>query len=322
MILADKIIDLRKKAGLSQEELAEKMNVSRQAVSKWEGAQSTPDLARVLQLSEIFGVSTDYLLKDELEAAEAPETVVPDGTASQSEPLHRVSMEEANSFLEANRRHSGLTALGVALCIICAVPSILLEELDSRLANAFGATMIFVIISAAVALFIYSASLVKPFREITDGRIDTEYGVSGMVRERQEKFKPAYIRGIAVGVALCILSIVPVILTDAFSAEGWLGDSLAPALLLGTVAAGVYMIVSSSIVSDGFGALLNENRSADPDSKDVSGAVMGIFWLIVVAVYLAYSFITSNWAMSWLIFVIGAVLSGILGIVLSLTKKK
>ena len=58
MILADKIIDLRKKAGMSQEELAEKLGVSRQSVSKWESAQSTPDLNRILKMSEIFGVST------------------------------------------------------------------------------------------------------------------------------------------------------------------------------------------------------------------------------------------------------------------------
>ncbi|MEE1032652.1 MAG: helix-turn-helix transcriptional regulator, partial [Ruminococcus sp.] len=59
MILAEKIITLRKKNGWSQEELAEKMNVSRQSVSKWEGAQSVPDLNKILMLSEIFGVSTD-----------------------------------------------------------------------------------------------------------------------------------------------------------------------------------------------------------------------------------------------------------------------
>ena len=73
MILADKIIELRKRSGMSQEELAEKLGVSRQSVSKWEGAQSTPDINRILQLSEIFSVSTDTLLKDEadLPAAEA-----------------------------------------------------------------------------------------------------------------------------------------------------------------------------------------------------------------------------------------------------------
>lgn len=65
MILADKIIDLRKKNGWSQEELAEKLGVSRQAVSKWEGAQSMPDMGRIVKMSELFDVSTDYLLKDD-----------------------------------------------------------------------------------------------------------------------------------------------------------------------------------------------------------------------------------------------------------------
>ena len=70
MILADKIIRLRKKNGWSQEELADKMNVSRQAVSKWESAQTIPDLEKILQLGTLFGVTTDYLLKDEIEEEE------------------------------------------------------------------------------------------------------------------------------------------------------------------------------------------------------------------------------------------------------------
>ena len=64
MILADKIIENRKKNGWSQGELAEKLGVSRQSVSKWEGAQAVPDMKKIIQLSELFGVSTDYLLKD------------------------------------------------------------------------------------------------------------------------------------------------------------------------------------------------------------------------------------------------------------------
>lgn len=66
MILADKITALRKKAGWSQEELAEQLGVTRQSVSKWEGAQSVPDMDKVVQMSRLFGVTTDFLLKDEL----------------------------------------------------------------------------------------------------------------------------------------------------------------------------------------------------------------------------------------------------------------
>lgn len=65
MNMADRIQSLRKGRGMSQEELAERIGVSRQAVSKWESEQSTPDLERVVQLSELFEVSTDYLLKGE-----------------------------------------------------------------------------------------------------------------------------------------------------------------------------------------------------------------------------------------------------------------
>ena len=74
MILADKIINLRKRERWSQEDLAERLNVSRQSVSKWESAQSIPELEKILQLSRLFCVSTDYLLKDEIEAEEFVDT--------------------------------------------------------------------------------------------------------------------------------------------------------------------------------------------------------------------------------------------------------
>lgn len=67
MILADKIIEERKKNGWTQEDLAQKLGVSRQSVSKWESAGAIPDLKKIIQLAYLFGVSTDYLLKDEIE---------------------------------------------------------------------------------------------------------------------------------------------------------------------------------------------------------------------------------------------------------------
>lgn len=66
MTFADKLIRLRKKNGMSQEDLADKLGVSRQAISKWEGTLSVPDLQNVLKISDLFNVSTDYLLKDSI----------------------------------------------------------------------------------------------------------------------------------------------------------------------------------------------------------------------------------------------------------------
>jgi transcriptional regulator, cro/CI family len=68
MKLSDKLIGLRKSAGMSQEELAEKLNVSRQAVSRWEMGTAMPDAANILQLSKLFHVTTDYLLNEEYES--------------------------------------------------------------------------------------------------------------------------------------------------------------------------------------------------------------------------------------------------------------
>ena len=63
MIIADRIQNLRKTKGLSQEQLADAIGVSRQAVSKWESEQATPDLEKIILMSEYFEVTTDYLLK-------------------------------------------------------------------------------------------------------------------------------------------------------------------------------------------------------------------------------------------------------------------
>ena len=68
MKLSEKILAQRKKMGLSQEELAERLNVSRQAVSRWEVGSAQPDASNVLQLSKLFGVTADYLLNDEYES--------------------------------------------------------------------------------------------------------------------------------------------------------------------------------------------------------------------------------------------------------------
>lgn len=68
MKLLDKIIGLRKSHGMSQEDIAEKLNVSRQTISRWESGTAMPDANNILQISKLFGVTTDYLLNDDYES--------------------------------------------------------------------------------------------------------------------------------------------------------------------------------------------------------------------------------------------------------------
>ena len=93
MILADKIIEERKKNGWTQEDLAQKLGVSRQSVSKWESAGAIPDLKKIIQLADLFEVSTDYLLKDGIEKENK------DISCDTDCVLQRVTMEEANAYM-------------------------------------------------------------------------------------------------------------------------------------------------------------------------------------------------------------------------------
>ena len=171
MILAEKITVLRKRNGWSQEELAEKLGVSRQSISKWESAQSTPDLNRILAMSALFDVSTDTLLKDEEELQELP--VLTGGTELNAEvitpakeipePLRSVSMEEANRYLQLKAVASGRIAIGVMLCILSPVLLILLSgaqemkkiSLSEAQAAGIGVLVLMLMVGTAVGIFIY-----------------------------------------------------------------------------------------------------------------------------------------------------------------------
>ena len=108
MKLHDKIYELRKKEGLSQEALAEKLGVSRQSVSKWETGEATPEVSKLLSLSKLFGVTTDYLLDDEAE--EEKEVEMP------SSSFEVTSVNEAPPKKSKNSARKLLIAL--LICIL------------------------------------------------------------------------------------------------------------------------------------------------------------------------------------------------------------
>ncbi|MDE6671955.1 MAG: helix-turn-helix domain-containing protein [Ruminococcus sp.] len=310
MILADKIIELRKKAGMSQDELAEQMGVSRQSVSKWEGAQSIPDLNKILKMSEIFGVSTDYLLKDDFEKP-APEEV--SAPLTDSKPLRLVSMEDANRFLDVNAHSAFKTASGVALCIISVVPATILAVISEALTETLGVVLMFLMIAGAVGLFISADADKKPFRYLIKEGIDTAYGVDGILKEKQSDFLPLHTRDLITGVTLCILSVIPAALTGVIFPESEFYNVLGACLLFLMVAGGIFLIVRTNSIKKGFSKLLEEDSfTREKKSKEKSsGSITGSYWLIVTAGYLAYSFITNNWGNSWIVFPVAALLTPI-----------
>ena len=312
MILADKIISLRKKNGWSQEQLAEQLHISRQSVSKWESGASIPDLDKILKMSAIFGVSTDYLLKDELEE----ETSVDD---SYSEELtgRVVSLEEANTYMELVRRIAPKIGIGTMLCILSPVILIVLggmsEEkmvgLTENMAGGFGVTILLVMVAIGVAMLILNGMQLSKYEYLEKDQIVLQYGVQGIVEKKRAEYEPSYRTYVTIGVVLCILGVIPLMIAAAFDA-GDIVFCICIGTLLMFVACGVFLFIYSGMVWGAFEKLLQEGEYTEREKRlnKRTAPFAGIYWCIVTAIYLWFSFTTNHWDKTWIVWPVAGVL--------------
>ncbi len=322
MILADKIINDRKKNGWSQEELADMLEVSRQSVSKWEGAQSVPDLQKIIKMAEIFSVSTDYLLKDEIE---------PDNTAiyrqdvvDHSSPIRKVTMEEASEYIKLRKQVMPRIALGVMLCITCPVMLIFLAGLQHEkliglsegVVTAIGLLFLFAQVGYAVYSFIVNGMKLSGFDFLEHQVFETEYGVDGMAKEKLAENQAVNTRALTTGVLLCVLGCVPLVICSVLQAPKVIIMSMV-CLLLIAVAVAVYLFISICAVNSSYKVLL-QTEDYSPESKKKNKKLEGltrIYWLAVVVIFLTVSFLTNRWDRTWIIWAVSGVLFALIRVI-------
>lgn len=331
MILAEKIINLRKKNGWSQEELAEKLGVTRQSISKYEGAQSIPDLDKILKLSEIFGVTTDYLIKDELEEEEYAPSQMHENESESDRSVHKVTMEMANEYLQIIDWSAGKTAFATMLCILSPIVLLMLGamsempnyHISENAAAGIGICVLIVLIAIAVTIFILCGMKTKKYEFMEKEDIETVYGVSGMVKEKRDAYHSPYVTQLVIGITCCICSVIPLFGTLAVSESDFYMVS-AVCMLLALVAIGTYFIVRSAAKMNAMNQLLEEEdytRQKKHENKKMSGPVM-VYWLIATAIYLAWSFTTNDWDRTWIIWpVVGVLFPAFYAIVNGIRKK-
>lgn len=328
MILADKLILLRKKSGMSQEELAEKMNVSRQAVSKWEGAQSIPDLDKILQLSELYGVTTDYLLKDSVEAEEFVGKDAP-------ENVRKVTLEEANEYLALRKTASVRIAIATFLCILSVIPLIIMGGASSlteppfseNFAGGVGTIIMLVVAAAAVGIFVFTGSQSTKYEFLEKEPFETEYGVSGMVRERQKEYRNTYVKFHVIGTCLCVLS--PAALFAAAIKDNDFFSGIMLGVMLFVAGVGSVFFIVAGVRNAAMEKLLKTGEYSDEKKEEkkkksrIKGTISTIYWMIVTAAYLLWMFLDKNSnSSSWVIFpVAGVLFPAVLGII-SLAERK
>lgn len=330
MILSEKIITHRKENNLSQEELAYQLGVSRQSVSKWENGQSIPDLDKILKLSEIFSVSTDYLLKDDIEES------LSDNIEERVERknLTKVTLEDANIYMELERKNSKIIALAIFLFIVSPIPLFLnmgfnpslLDGKDQSFSEFMGLAILLIVVAIGVAIIIITSSKMEKYQHFENNFLDLEYGVAGIIEKKKEVFRPIHARFIALSIALFITSEIPLfIATYTYSdkeLESKIFFALSFTLLL--FAIGVFILISSNIIMRSYDKLLEEGdytREQKEENKK-NALIASIYWSIMTVIYLGVSFLTERWDITWVIWPVAGIMYSAIITILAIKRKK
>lgn len=309
MKLADKIIKLRKQLGWSQEELAEKMSVSRQSVSKWESATSIPDMNKIIKLSEIFSVSTDFLLKDEIENVQVLGEDVEEGVL-------KVSLETVTEYLQSKKKVSKMVSNATLLFIFSVLPLFLLLGLSygenriitENVATGVGMTCLLIMVAMGVVLAISSGSYKKHFEIFEENEFELEYGVKGVVKDMAEEFKSVYTRRLSISVTMFIVSSVPLILSAIYNAPDWVIMFML-SLLIVIVGFGVYLLVPYASKNSSLNCILGIGEFSPKGRIETKRAekLASFYWPLVTAIYLGWSFITMDWGITWIVWPVAGV---------------
>jgi len=341
-MLADKISTLRKKHGLSQEAFAEQLDVSRQAVSKWESGSTFPEIDKIVRMSEMFGVTTDYLLKDAPnEHSEIPEekgTVCDDDPviigsdtcedSCENEPkesghTRRVTVGELSDYISGVRKNAFVLALSVLLCIVSPAllifllgaseyPGIAGFAISQEMAVAFGVALLLLVVAVATAGFILVGLSDKKLEAVEamslGGENDDTFAMLSAESARCER---PFAVCLVIGIVLCILSPLPLIFFSVAKFSGF-HVLCSVAALLAIVAVGVFLIVCVCTVKERYDEFLNGRKAEETTSRTKTrkakmfDAIEDVYWIGVTAAYLVWSFASMKWHITWIIWVIAA----------------
>ena len=142
MTFSEKIINLRKAHGWSQEDFAEKLNVSRQAISRWENDSALPDALNILQISKLFGVTTDYLLND-------------DYTSDKDIPVVKNATQETDNIILKKKQGHFIAAICFTLASFCWIMALAYSSNTFQL-GLFCLALAFCTVNAVVQFVLYS----------------------------------------------------------------------------------------------------------------------------------------------------------------------
>ena len=325
MSLSDKITMLRKSRALSQEELAERLGISRQAVSKWESGQSMPDIDKIVLLSEFFGVTTDYLLKDTNDNVSEEKEESEDFSVlrEEDEDVPEISDDEIKKIISEKYREAKLISMAVLLFILSPLALICLLSiadygiLKEPFALGIGLFVLFFLVTLGVGLCIYSGVLTSAYKPklkaIPLSPVSKTIYESEISRTEKRR-RISYI----LGTSLTIISPLPIIFYAIFdefkglaSEKQYLFFPLCMSFLFVCVSAGVFLLANIGVRDDALKLLKPRVTSG---KKTLTGEIIDIYWTALPFIYLLISFLTGRWEITWIIWPLSPIIPQIISL--------
>lgn len=279
-------------------------------------------------MSELFCVSTDYLLKDEIQEIILPEwdgRVEPGGA-------YDLSLEEANDFLKLTRKLSGRMGVAVALLVLSPVCLIQLSAvaecqvapITEGLAAGIGISVLLVLVAIGVGMLISDGMKLARYRHLEQEELSLQYGVKGLVERCRQADERDYRVSVVAGVVLCILGVVPLLLSGALELDDYITISCVGLLLI-LVAAAVFLFVRFGSIWSSYKKILQEEEYTW-EQKQINRKLAwfpGVYWLVITAVYLAFSFTTERWNFTWIVWpVAGVLFAAVYAVLQALVRRK
>ena len=290
MEFSTKLQMLRKEKGLSQEALADQLNVSRQAVSKWESGNGYPETDKIIMISEFFDVSLDYLMKDQSEPV-----------ISDKESQYFMTSQKIKDYL-SKKRIFGLKLASLVSMIIFATMIPLF--CDGQSYETIGNVLWLVIVGLCVALLIVTAISNEGLEKLEKKNINMSYGDQVELQNKYMKFKQRFGISIAVGVFLIIVSVASGYLIDEYTHN----EVLVGVVLFICVGVAVFIFINQG-VKDGAYRFLVQNKEYVKEVKKSDNSVFGITMPLAAMIFLVLGFTKGLWHPGWLVFPITAIIS-------------
>lgn len=298
MGFSENLQNLRKIKNMSQEQLAEKLDVSRQAVSKWESGNGYPETEKIITICEIFDCSMDNLLKGKITADTT-------GEKKKYESLQ-------NKFSKGISLGVGIILLGTTILLYFAGLSAMAgtSELEEQY-GIIGVTILLFCVLIALPIFITLGIQEENFKK-KNPKLSNIYS-----EEELENFNKKFIVGIATGVSLILLGTIFLIFLYGMKMVS--EESTIPVvILMAFVTIAVPILSYFGIQKDKYDIEKYNEKNSEEGKKreETSGKICGVIMLIATAIFLSLGFIFNLWKICWVVFPIGGILCGIVSTIL------